>query len=248
MKGTLPYLATSFRDGRRTRSASRRARGSGTPPRRASRTVRKATRSGRARARPHRSPRESSTVPRPSPRPAPRTPSSGLPASASAVRSSSQDDDHAPAPPHLGHVREIEIVPVVLGVPQRRRLGVGARACLPDVRRGGGCSAPRRTPPSARTRSRCAPSSRSGRRRAGRSGGTPLRRPGSLRAPRRARDRSDSRRQRREDRIEALDRLGLAADHQAVAALEPHTPPTSRSRRSGCRARRALARAAISSR
>ena len=37
--------------------------------------------------------------------------------------------DHAAAPPHFGDVAQIEIVLVVLGIAQRRRLGVDRRAC-----------------------------------------------------------------------------------------------------------------------
>ena len=54
----------------------------------------------------------------------------GSTASAWAVRSSSQLDDDRPPPPHLGDRGEVEVVAVVLGVRQRRRLGVG------DVRLG----------------------------------------------------------------------------------------------------------------
>ena len=43
--------------------------------------------------------------------------------------------DHAAAPPHLGDVRQIEVVLVVLGVAQRRRLGVDLGLLLADVGR-----------------------------------------------------------------------------------------------------------------
>ena len=41
--------------------------------------------------------------------------------------------DHAAAPPHLGDVPQIEVVLVVLGVAQRRRLGVDRVLLLADV-------------------------------------------------------------------------------------------------------------------
>ena len=41
--------------------------------------------------------------------------------------------DHAAAPPHLGYLADIDVVLVVLGVPQRRRLGVDGALRVADI-------------------------------------------------------------------------------------------------------------------
>ena len=59
--------------------------------------------------------------------------SDGSSSSAVAVRSSSHEAIDAAAPPHLGDVAEVEVVLVVRGIAQRRRLGVDGVRLLADV-------------------------------------------------------------------------------------------------------------------
>ena len=162
-------------------------------------------------------------VQRPSPesdtRPA-NSASSGDRSSASAVRSSSHDAITLPrrqtsatsgCRSRTGSTR----------VRQRCRLGVLPRQCLPASALWRMFS-PRRRRPSSRTRSRCGPSSRSARRRAGRSAGSPAR-PGSDRrsGPGVRGGGVDPGGDRGKIGLEPLTDLGLAADHQAEPALQP---------------------------
>ena len=57
----------------------------------------------------------------------------GSSTSAAAVRSSSQDAIDAAAAPDFGHVAEVEVVLIMLGVAQRRGLGVDRWARLPTL-------------------------------------------------------------------------------------------------------------------
>ena len=153
---------SASRGGRRTRSASPRARGPGTPPRRASAKRSKSaaartcagTASSIAASSVHRPSPESDTCPR-SRRATDRC------ASARAVRSRSHEATTLPRRQTSVDVGEVEVVLVVAAgrgaASSRRRRSASASRCWRDA----GCSGPRRTPPSARTRCRCGPSSRS---------------------------------------------------------------------------------------
>src|SRR2546425_8771361 len=127
--------------------------------------------------------------------------------------------DDAPASPHLGDVGQVEVVLIVLGIAQRRRLGVDLVAPLADVR-----GAQDAEPLGVRGHDavldavvdhldEVAAAARSAVEippLGGAADGFP---------PGRARDVADAGSQGREDRIEVLDRRRLAADHQAVPAL-----------------------------
>ena len=124
-----------------------------------------------------------------------------------------------PRAPHLRHSGRSSRTGTAPGCAaewSRRRCHVAAwptSACR-------GCSGPRRTRPSRRTRCRCGPSSRSGRHRWVHSGGSPARRCcGRLPDRPCARSRQHRRatwRIRRDRRMPLL-----TADHQRVAPLEP---------------------------
>ena len=100
----------------------------------------------------------------------------GLATAPSAVRSSSQEPITRAAPPHLGDVGGVDVVLVVLGMLERRGLGVRVLLALAGVGVAQDVEPLGVGAPSARTRSRCGPSSRSARRRSGRSAGSPARR------------------------------------------------------------------------
>ena len=165
-------LPRSARHGPRTRSASPRASCPQIHPRRANRNVRRAPRSGQAR---------DTLLDRRG---------DGPPAFAGiryaargsrevrllAQREGGQVEQpschHTPTPPHLGDIRKVEVVVIMFGITQRRRLGVrdAGPACLTGVLQD--VESLVRTPPSTHTRYRCAPSSRSVRRPQGHSVGT----------------------------------------------------------------------------
>ena len=128
-----------------------------------------------------------SSAPRRSPRRGRRIcSSSGSFASACGVRSSSHEPTTLPR-------RQTSAISATAGrtgsAPARASAPSRRRAPAPRRRRrrARGCSAPRRTRPSSRTRSRCGPSSRSAPRRPGRSAGSPARRSRLALAPGRAR-------------------------------------------------------------
>ena len=144
--------------------------------------------------------------------------------------------DHAAAPPHLGDVGQIEVVLVVLGIAQRRRLGVDGMAPLADI--GGAQDAQplgvgghepvldavvdhlHEVAGAVRAAVEVALARRCRR---------------WLLPARSARDVAGAGSQLREDRIEVLHHRRLAADHQAVPALHaPRRRRWSRRPHSGC--------------
>ena len=127
--------------------------------------------------------------------------------------------DHAAAAPQLGDVAKVEVVLVVLGVPQRRRLGIdGARS--PSNVGGAQHAQPFGVgghdavlDPVVHHLDEMAGAVRSAVQI------PPFGGAADALSPRRAWDVADAGRQRREDRIEVLDDIRLATDHQAVAAF-----------------------------
>ena len=112
----------------------------------------------------------------------------------------------------------VDVVAVVVGLAQRRRLRVDLLLVRADagVLRAG--SAPPRRRPSSRTRSRCGPSSRSAPRRTGRSGSSPPpRAPGRPLRPGVRGAASTPGASAAQDRRDPLDRRVVAARHQPVA-------------------------------
>ena len=122
-------------------------------------------------------------VPEPGWRVAPARSGEGVQRGGGQVRS--PGPDRAP-PPRLGDVGQVERIAVVLGVCQRGGLRVGGGAGSgADVGMGRGVQSFGGGRPSCRTRCRCGPSSRSARRRPGRSAPSSARtaRPGCRRGP-----------------------------------------------------------------
>ena len=112
-----------------------RAPGRRSRPGRGTRSARRAPRSAPARARPRRRRPAPSSAPRPSRRRAPRTPrGAGLRGQRAGGQVEQPRADDAAAPPELGDLGQVEVVPVVLRVAQRRRLGVDRVRLLPDGR------------------------------------------------------------------------------------------------------------------
>ena len=131
--------------------------------------------------------------------------------------------DHRAAPPHLGDVRHVDLVLVVLRVAQRRRLGVDLPLAPPGVG-----MVDDRQPLGDRAHHSVLDAVVDHLHEVARAAGPAVQVAVLGGAPRlaagRGLGRSGAGRDRLEDRVQPSDRLVLAADHEAVAALQAPDP------------------------